>query len=508
MHIVKVEANRWKVGQFIHELYPMCLVTGVNGAGKTAVLQAIQWVMTGALGEPVGKRPDRLWRMVFSSQTPGEASVILHFSDGSQAGLSLRNRDGRCSVSGKPLGIPAHILDPQLLHSMTVAQRTELMLSSYDLDFDTGLDRLMNEFRELGGNPDELEITIQPYTEKADGSFPMWLFQFAETAKANAKAAKQNAERHSAFLIGARQKTPPPPVNPAELENLKTALSKLPLIPREPPEPDKPSLDPGLERALKRLQDERKQIASLKECPYCGPDSARGWQENALRRYDAEIERLKDELDRISGKQVEEWAAKHKTWKREHDLWTKLANQTNQQRDELNRQIGALEQQLKERKRWEAEQAKVNEVEAELVKSQQSETFWGLVAKAALSLARQLTDEAGQRLQSRMEAFLRLVVNGTPILHDGQLALNRNGMIITADTMSESERVAVTTAFVCALSASGPMRLVLMDEMGLLTPAAQARLIANVRAMIQAGMIHQFIGALATDSPAVKIIQP
>jgi len=87
------------------------IITGDNGAGKTAVPTAIRLLFTGSLPPPIGVKG--VYRYAGAPDQPGEMSVSGEMDNGRKASMKwTRNAKGSVSVEG---GVPADLVMPPML---------------------------------------------------------------------------------------------------------------------------------------------------------------------------------------------------------------------------------------------------------------------------------------------------------------------------------------------------------------------------------------------------------
>lgn len=106
---------------------PISIITGDNGAGKTAIPTAIRLLLTGSLPPPIGVKG--IYRYAGNPNQPGEMSISGEMDNGRKVGLKwVRNAKGSVSCEG---GIPSDLVMPPLLAnpkafwSKTVAERIQ-----------------------------------------------------------------------------------------------------------------------------------------------------------------------------------------------------------------------------------------------------------------------------------------------------------------------------------------------------------------------------------------------
>lgn len=101
MDIRAVVMDRWKGQTCEYRTDRLNLLTGPNGSGKTAIMEAIRWTLTGT--SAVGKRPDAA--IVYGDGTGCGASVSIGDVEYARS-LKLDNRDGTVkqslTISGHP----------------------------------------------------------------------------------------------------------------------------------------------------------------------------------------------------------------------------------------------------------------------------------------------------------------------------------------------------------------------------------------------------------------------
>ncbi len=120
------------------------------------------------------------------------------------------------------------------------------------------------------------------------------------------------------------------------------------------------------------------------------------------------------------------------------------------------------------------------------------------VAKIASSILRNLqaefVDDAFRPLLERANALFPEVLK-TPLVYcDGEIGTWRSGTWVNHATFSGAEKKLAYVAIQAALAARSPVRILILDELGMVDTPNLVRVFKGIHDAIERGDLHQFVG--------------
>lgn len=227
MRLKTLSARNFTGTNFDIAFDPITIVTGENGAGKTAIPTAIRVLFTGSLPPPIGVKG--IYRYAGNPDQPGEMSLAAEMDNGRKVSLKwTRNAKGTVSVEG---GIPTDLIMPPMLANpksfwaQTGSERVRAIFESCagaGQDLDKKIIARSSEIQVMPAKVREavmFEVTGWVRDILADGS-QSGIARLLDTCKTEAKASADKAKTTAGAIRG----IPLPAVKPSDLTNDLAAL--------------------------------------------------------------------------------------------------------------------------------------------------------------------------------------------------------------------------------------------------------------------------------------------
>lgn len=353
------------------------------------------------------------------------------------------------------------------------------------------------------------------------------------TATAHGKAPDFDAERKlwQAQLDKLSSVTDIPPPNPALVQQLQRELAAATAAQR--------AADAAAEKARGMCED----VAGKKCCPYC-ESSNEGWKEKLLARLQKDLNEYSakaDEATKIADAKKVEYDSARKAYEAlevEHKVSVAARQPIAQARSEIL-SIDRKEQTFKEARASAAEHLKglgtVEPIDAELVRQQAAHVHDLAMALGELRKrrddAKRLSQDAARAAQAALEhetaamqvalikaigkelkviqseivdgAFKGLMAVANKVAagvlrspldyHDSDIGRWEGAQWINHKTFSGTEQAIAHIAVAAALSATFPIKIVLLDELARVDDANTKKLLGNLSACVHAGILDQVI---------------
>lgn len=121
----------------------------------------------------------------------------------------------------------------------------------------------------------------------------------------------------------------------------------------------------------------------------------------------------------------------------------------------------------------------------------------------------EIVDKSFESLLNIANAFSRGILSGPIVYRDG-IGIVINGRTVPFVLMSGTERAIISISLSVALAASSPFKLVLLDELSVMSKEVVFAVLERMRELVEKKVIDQFIGALPDSVPTpdgVQVIQ-
>ena len=176
MKLTKIYGKNVKGMTYSHALGPVSLITGANGAGKTAQVVALKLALTGALPPPPGKSDPvksnaGIYRLAGNPEAAGELTVGAESDSGLKARLTFtRDEKGKVSLDGScpsEMRCPATLFDGRNFFGFTNADQVKAIFNACPT-LDLGAENIRRRLGEIDAKPaatceavkDEIEAQI------------------------------------------------------------------------------------------------------------------------------------------------------------------------------------------------------------------------------------------------------------------------------------------------------------------------------------------------------------
>jgi hypothetical protein len=502
----RFEGRNLKGRDYAVELGPITLIYGANAAGKTAIIQGIVLALNGCLPPPLGKARQRLYQLAGGADQPGEMEVAVVFADtGTRKSLSLHKRaNGSVSLEAGGLQDPnltlptlaveasAFFAQPTAEQSAWLAARAGCCLSA-------------EQVRALAGES-RPELSEAIHRQFPGGVSAEAIPEFRRTIKDLGTASLAAAKTAEAQIIALRQVNEPrsmADVGPRirELQEVINGLS----IPAE--------LEAGAAASTERVSSLRRAIDAITRCqqierrpavcPTCGQSWPSGpkMNEAANERRAAQAAALQEQLAEAREAAASAAAA------------LETARQTTMRtRQNLNVELTELLVVQAAQAQHRHAAGKLRELEQQALAHRRSHGLWVEFGGAVEEEWSRLIASAMERLLAPANEMLAGLLASPLEIRDGELGRRMSaaeaasthraleaGSWISHEVFSATEQLLSYMAYVWALSSAAPLRIVLLDELGRLTPDLQRELMRRATQWVREGRIHQFIGAMAAE---------
>jgi hypothetical protein len=303
---------------------------------------------------------------------------------------------------------------------------------------------------------------------------------------------------------------------------------------------------------LEELEAEHKERMKQSKCPYCKSASA-GWKKNIVKEFDTRRKELHSELaaTELNAKNLFKQVALYRTADeaahkeaaemqssmvllRETDAELARVASSIQQRkswmeelknleaqnpaappfnriEAIEKELFSLEGQLSELDREQKRHvsAKANELQELRAKKQAAEqkarvTVLKLALEELSELQQTMIDVAIKNLMATANLFTRCILKQPLDYRDGDIGYVEAGQWVSHECFSGTEEALAYAGLSVALAQSAPLKLVIIDELGIIDPPSlRRRIVDRMQELVTAGVIGQFIGADGSAAAAV-----
>ena len=448
MRIATVSAQNFKGRSFIHHLGAVTIFHGDNGVGKSAIIEALRLGMLGYDPRVPKKKPD-----IFRAFASGAAmKVEVEFEGGKVNKIDLVDKGN--SITGQ-IGInyevSNYLLDLSEYWKKSQADRAQALMAMCVSEANRAtLFQLEKRISEL-----ELSISNDMARRK--------VVENAIASKASADATIQIIE--------------PPKDLGLQITTAKQQLA----------EGDGHLRNFSAERAaraeaqramdsMQRAQAEAIRLAPEPVCEHCGNTvahlkqlAATSFAEPMQEAY-ARLQSMRT-MEEI-GQSIQEWT----------DYSNKLRGEIqameNQQRL-WQQHIGTLNNDRKM-------QEELDLIGPRLEKSRED-------LKTHQTKRKDMLTKSVAPLLEKANMFLKPTLEMELVIENGEIGFVK-GRFIPFVSLSGAQEVMAVAGLQLALAAESPTKLVIMDELGRLSPPTKQRLIDTLQELLQNGHIQQFIG--------------
>lgn len=519
MKIAKIKLENVKGITVEHRLEPLTIITGRNGSGKTAVALGLKLGLTGYL-PTLGKTAQSLYKLAGNPDKPGRMSIALTTDPpGVIHHEWTRNDKGSVSYDGSiPSDVrwPDSMLDFRRFLSLPGAEQAAELFKRCGseakpadwldtLDTITGIrpevvrDEVASIKADLGVNYESLSGWIEFALDK--------LKRFAKEEAAEEKrlsamlqahiGAKPDGKTHdvSAELLEAKKELQ------GEIDKLAGHTNAWRKYERELAgwQARKQNWEEAGRRINAEYDEKRtaaeskiKEVESMTACPTCGAQ-ADGWQRRWLDDITKTLADIQIAFNRRSAEHQSKKPGKKPT--KPGDAPAEVQKRI----DELGGKVNVLQIEKNKHDAAESWRGKRNQLELEASEATCRAEVLRECAKRLAAWRDELIDGGIGKILAVANQFW----DGVATYQMGPLAWNKERAEfgrddgdgwISLDTFSGFEEQLAFAALSVAVSSGTPVKLVIMDELGRMTQANKARVIARMRELIAKGIIDQFVG--------------
>lgn len=537
MRLTHIRMKNFKGYSGDYALRPLTMIVGPNYSGKSRIIEAITVALRGSLPK-LGKTNPDTFRL-----SSGEVMAVLAEIDG-QVGVrrEWRRMPNGSIKAGMQSGVPVKfddlpILDPSAYFAMSAAKRTGYLFSmtapkgdckeikavldeveANDPDFSGRDEEALNAMRDIfhehcrTGSPNQAVVEI---VERLKEEFTSWNRKEKEGAAANAKInalMERQPKRYAEYEALLDEMI--------ECQDQQKALSKsigaVPLVIPDDvkhPQPWRDSLLVTAEKyydAVKSFEDQASRIDKVHShdrCPYC-LSSGLDWKKNILDYLRAERAQKEAEVRRLE-RQKEDEEQILVDVESKYDAALKLAEQTQREkRETLEAEMRKHEANtddiarlVKDIEKWRTEEALLQK---SVEQWRKAESFMKIIKACQArmdALKATWVDSVFVDFMARANRLGGDLLDAPLQFSDGEIGILKGTQFVTSETFSGSEHAICVTTIAAALANQFPMRLLLLDEMGVMTGKTQSRLLHRLRECVEANELDQVICVIPRDTP-------
>lgn len=487
-----------------YKLFPVTIITGENGSGKSAILDGI---ISSLLGyhPRLGKKHSELSRLC--SALP--ASV--------EFGPNGWTADAKGKVDVIPSRTPASMLDLADFFGKTARERTQIVLEASGARGDvSGVIELLptvavDAVSHLSGNPSE------------------WFNSAIEALSKLSREAAADAKRSAEFITQSRKSLPPQVANnPDELSELTNKQASMMRKLAEAESTLRSDWDKQLAvltnqsnialKSLNSITDQKSSAfaelkalsnhpSNFKRCPTCG--KAMGVEVAKEVTQDA----IQAVNERIAALDLQYQAALKVFKEADEKLQIHQSNKPaiTDEIMTLKTNVICIEAQIKEAQQR-SQDAAVRASKINAIRKLETESASKTMEATQLSAAlKTVKDEADKFMAAAVGPVLRAanqLVENVFDFHidfsDGEFGY-RKGEVFVSKTLSGAEQLAVYAGLQLALCGNHSPKILIVDELGRLSPGRKVKFMKQVNRLVQDGVINQFIGCDVNDSMKVEV---
>lgn len=470
MRLTKISLHNVKGRSMTVDLDPVTIISGPSRSGKSAVLLAIRWLLTGSMPAPYGKTLAGMWAAAPDGAL--EMRVSAETDDGVKLSRAIVRNEKDQSLSAEAsvsdiYSVPEIMVDPVAFMAMGGPQRREYTMKAVGVV--TSDSQIVDAAERAGVSGVDI------------GNPRKWVLEQRRLATFEESSAVAKMRVLAA-------KSPPDSVpTQDELSALERAYHDARQKAERPP-----ATSDARHQRLESLRADIDRIASSWACcPLCRREGD-GWKDAALAAVRAEALEVESSIaatagdeQRAAGLQAEAEAALER--------WRNAAAKVRQ-----------LEEYNAARRDVLATEAAIVEARRKLERLRKLEDEVGDIEMAALRCA-------ADRIIGDANAFAEGLMT-SPLEFDECMDIGRRvsdadikagskaslGAWVSHRSFSDSEKLVAYTALAFALSRHNKFRVVLLDELGRMDNGLLSRMTAKAGEMVQSGLVHQVIGVRAS----------
>lgn len=536
MRLTKVTASAFKGTDIACELGAVNIIHGGNFEGKTAIPDAINVGLFSHLPK-LGRENSATFGL---SSDPDQMVVELAFDDGqiNHVLLTHTQEDGKDSYSKKEslsFDVPLVLMDTQEYFNLSGPERVKYVFDRIDLKA-AGYDEanLLVDLSAVKVDAPKdvsepiIKLSLRAVKESIDqrdklkASIQTWTESLITRMDNTRKSSDKDAKRLQGAVQALKHDGPIPKDLRAELQKASaeftdkqkeiavsetqaevkadTKLADTIQELEDSNEVDRMSIR-EYERAIESKKSTEKRMRALKCCPTC-KSKGTDWLDEWLKEFNRECEELVERIKKIeSGMKL-----------RHEELVGLIKKQAEEARStepqKKSKKVLKLEEEAekisKEHKRLSEEHSKWRTYQQNKDRREKSEKEYISAKCQADVLAKmiKLVREAQQSVVSNAFNTLLKVAsqftNGilqSPLEYlDGELGRMRGKVWVNHKAFSGSEQLLAYGGMSVALAQESPIKLVVMDELGRLTPENKCKLVTRMDQLCKKGVIDQFIG--------------
>lgn len=457
MKIEMLAAMNFKGRTFDHRPGAVAIFHGENGAGKSAVIEALR---LGLLGyDPrFPKTKAGIWDAFASDDT---MNVQVSFKDGVQNKIELVSRKG--SVSGAIAinrEIPPFLLDMNAYWSKSRADRAQFLMSQcVPANMQAALKALESEVSKLeaaiSGDNSRREVLKGAIASQVAAPGEIRILELPSDHGQKIADVKKTIREGEEIIQG--------------LTREKIAASAV------------QQRIAGLNESQRRATE----TAPTPICEHCGNPV------NALK--DAVAMTFQQPLI-----DAHKEAKKHRSLQEIEDNfeeWNRYLTTARASLQEMETAQSAWNQHIAKEQSALRNQKELEELEPRIVKNR--EALKDRVEKRKLMLA-QCVDP----LLAVANSFLVPVLDMRLELENGHLGfkVGEGGRFLPFGSLSGAQELMASAGLQLAMSAGSPVKIVVMDELGRLSSETKVKLVAAIKSLLEKGTIEQFFGCDVSSS--------
>jgi hypothetical protein len=450
MQIKTVSATGFNGRNFHHPLQPITIFHGENGVGKTAVLTALRLGLLGYDPRLPKKKAD-----VFDALASGKTmNVTVVFSNGKQNVVNYMLRGS--SVTGTPeinVEVPSVMLDLDDFFSLSKKDRIKWLLAKCVSPEDQATLSKLDE------------SILKAERDVRDGEFSRKNLE--QALQARAQAAAETITKPPEDYAGRI---------PELSQEVGSILQRIQELYRELS---------AQEAAVNRLngivqsRDQAVKETPVPQCEHCHAP-VRSMQNSVFNSFDAAITAAETTIANLRTREAivaDGKAAKAALGNKEIELNNMRALQSR-----WDQHVGQEKEASAQREKLVAVVSKLEADQGKL--------------KTLVSERRELLQRSVGPLVQRAHLFTKPIAGIEIQWIDDEIGYFPEGSqkLVPFEVFSGREQLATVAGLGFAFSEKTPLKLVVMDEMGVLSKTSKARVIGTVRELIQQGIVDQFIG--------------
>lgn len=450
MNIKTISATGFNGRNFHYPLQPITVFHGENGVGKTAILTALRLGLLGYDPRLPKKKAD-----VFAALASGKTmNVTVVFSNGKQNVVNYMLRGQ--SVTGTPeinVEVPNIMLDLDEFFALSKKDRVKWLLGKcVSLDDRETLAKLDDSIAKA-----EREVKDGEFSKK----------NLEQALQARAQAAAETITRPPEDYAG---RIPILAAGVATLQQRVNALYK-----------ELADRDAAVNRynGTVKSRDEAVDAAETPVCEHCG-QTVLALRGKAATSFNAALAAAAAHVDTFRSR--EDIIADGKATKAEIAIQEAELNNMRTLQSRWDQHVGQEKEASTQREKLVAVSSKLETDQARL--------------KSLVAERKELLQRSVGPLIQRAHYFTKPIARIEIQWIDDEIGYFPPGSekLVPMEVFSGRELAATIAGLGWAFSENTPLKLVVMDEMGILSKTTKARVIGTVKELIKQGLVDQFIG--------------